>query len=271
MHDLGPTEGIAASASASRRQASEEARANRAALAGLIKREILPRLVAASPRRAAVKAPSADPLALARSLLSGRTAQARAAIAARIAGGAAAQDLLNEDFAAAARALGGFWERDEYDFVDVTLATRALSDLLRDMAPQAPRPRPASPALLISPAPGDGHTFGAEVAAGIFRLGGWRAQACGFDLARERLAEEWFDVAGFSLSCERRLADLRAAVAQARAASRNPRVKILLGGPVFASRPELAESLGSDLRAPDGDVDVAYAQAVLRTLRLRRA
>jgi MerR family transcriptional regulator, light-induced transcriptional regulator len=233
--------------------------------------ELLPRLIA-KPRVAAAQAAHptlrADPDALARCVVGGRLAQARAWLEARRRSGATALSLMVEDIAPAARRLGDFWRSDDCDFFAVTFAAGALGALLREVAPGADTQiSPRAPSAILTLAPGETHELGADLAANVFRLSGWRVERCECgDLARW-LAREPFDVAGFSLSCTRNIETLPRAVAQARAASRRRGLTILLGGPVFASRPGLAKRLGADICAADAEV-VALPSRLRNALRL---
>ena len=48
-----------------------------------------------------------------------------------------------------------------------------------------------------------------------------------------------------------------------RRASRNPDLVILVGGRVFSERPELAQDVGADGTAADGELAVALAVTIL--------
>ena len=234
--------------------------------------ELLPRLMA-KPRAAAAALPApptlrANPDALARCVVAGRLTRARALLEARRRSGANPLSLMLEDIAPAARRLGEFWRTDEYDFFAVTFAARALGVLLREVAPDADAAlSPRAPSTILTVAPGETHELGADLAANVFRLAGWRVERCEVGDLDRRLAREPFDVAGFSLSCTRYIEALPGAVAQARRASRRRGLTILLGGPVFASRPGLAKRLGGDICAADAEV-VALPCRLRNALRL---
>lgn len=269
MHDWGPGELSSAASPSPWRRGDERRSTRRALLADVLKSEILPRLaakrrpIAAEMARGAIPA---DPAALAQWCLVGEAAPARAALAARLASGACAQSVMLEDIGPAARRLGRMWENDDCDFLDVTVAAHALVGLVRAVAPEERARAAGAPSLIISLAPGETHALGADIAAAMFRCAGWWALRCDGGEMRAALARENFDAAGFSVSCDRYLPALAAAIAEARSASRNPRLKILVGGPVLASRPGLAESLGADLVVADGDERLAGT--ICRALRL---
>jgi methanogenic corrinoid protein MtbC1 len=274
MHDWGPAEiAIAPCASDAEETQTRPAprRDRRAALARIIKAEILPALVVAARRHAAAPASApaiaADPEALARALLAGCDADARALVEARLASGAPAHRIMIDDIAPAARRLGVAWAQDECDFVDVTVATHTLFALMRDLSPDDDARRAGEPALLVAPAPRETHTLGADIAAGLFRCAGWRALRCEAADMRAILAAHWFDAAGFSVSCDRFLPDLAVTIREARAAARNPGLLVIVGGPVFASA-QAARGLGADYVAADGESAAQLPRSLRKALRL---
>jgi methylmalonyl-CoA mutase cobalamin-binding subunit len=245
--------------------------ARRQLLAEILSDELVPSLTAkpcAATGRAA-RSTRADPDALARCALSDQMDEARRRIAARLRSGATAQSVALDDIGAAARRLGELWGDDDCDFFAVTFATRALSLLLRDVWPDAGlAPAEGAPSILLAMAPGETHDLGADVVAGLFRLAGWRAERCETRDIPDALASESFDVAGFSLSCDRFAGTLAGAIAEARAASRRRNLTIAVGGPIFASKPRLAKALGADVLAPGGDVGALWPQRLQNSLRL---
>ncbi len=66
------------------------------------------------------------------------------------------------------------------------------------------------------------------------------------------MRRDWFDVIGFSLSCESLLAELASVIDVVRRRSLNQRVGILVGGPYFNEHPESAGLVGANLVAFDG-------------------
>ena len=279
MQDMAPAEALPLAVAPRRAVAPPGGRRRpklgREALSAMIEAEILPRLVA-EPRAIAANSPAVlrpDPDRLAQRLIDRQAARACASIYARLRSGAPAVNVILEDLAPAARRLGDLWRDDACDFLDVTIATRALRDLLRDIAPDEASPALAkAPSLLVAPAPGETHEFGAEVISAMFRFAGWRTVCCGRmeaggDEALSALAWDSFDVAAFSLSCERYAPALAVAIRQARAVSRNRRLSILIGGPALCRDASLALLLGADLYA-SGEIDAQFPCTVKQALRL---
>ena len=162
-----------------------------------------------------------------------------------------------ELFAPTARHLGVLWEEDLCTFTDVTVGLGCLQTLLRRFSPALPRDGGSEGALraLLLPAPGERHTFGLFMVEEFFRREGWSVVA---DPGQDEpsivrlVRSTWFDIIGFSLSCEDLLDPLGSAIRSARRASRNRQALVLVGGKAFADRPELASAVGADGTAADG-------------------
>jgi methanogenic corrinoid protein MtbC1 len=172
--------------------------------------------------------------------------------------------VMTEVLAPTARELGRLWDNDDCDLIDVQRATGALKRWIREIAPQAAARAPAkSPSILMLVAPGDWHTLGADMAEAVFRGLGWRVtrgETLGF---QAELAAEWRDVLGFSLSCDRHIEGLAKAIAEARAASRNPRLFVVVGGPIFTESSEIARKIGADFCASAAEMSVKLYDALL--------
>ncbi len=245
----------------------------RGRLAEILGQELLPRLLSEARVSANDQhsrgVSRTDPKALALSLISGQRAQAKALIMTRLRLGATAASVMLEDLAPAARELGELWRRDECDFFDVTVATQALREMVRELAPVHSAFRNSQTAsILLSTAPGETHELGADIVAAMFRFAGWRAVRCESGNVSGRLAREEFDAVGFSLSCDRHFEALRGAIRAAREASRNRSLTILVGGPVFAAHPERAARLGVDVCASMRDLAYGFPDSIPRFKRL---
>ena len=232
----------------------------------LMQSEILPVLArllgdASPPPEQVGEAPNLDPEALLRALLEPGPHSAQGIIAALETEGVAREHMLLDLLAPAARALGGMWETDDCDFVQVSIGLQRLQALMRDLEPPA-RPLSSSSVrrrILLLPAPGETHTFGVEMAAHLFRSRGWDAVQIASTEYEQRIATEHFDAIGFSLSCQVCLDKLPAAIEQARQLSRNRAIRILVGGGLFDRHPELAAKVGAD----------AVASAIEKTCEMR--
>ena len=62
----------------------------------------------------------------------------------------------------------------------------------------------------------------------------------------QAVSQEWFDVVGLSISMEQQLLTLAELISQFKCSSVNPRVAVLLGGPIFAVKELRAIDFGAD-------------------------
>jgi methanogenic corrinoid protein MtbC1 len=174
--------------------------------------------------------------------------------------------------APAARRLGAMWEEEACDFAAVTIGLGCLHQVLQNyQADAVPWPRGSAPGrrILLAPAPGEQHRFGLLIVEHFFREAGWDVWS-GADLPRAEmlaaLRRGWFGAAGFSLSCDDHVEALAALIRQVRAASDNPDIAILVGGPALAGRPELRARVGADVAAADAAQAVVQADTMLALL-----
>jgi hypothetical protein len=173
----------------------------------------------------------------------------------------------------AARSLGDMWNEDVCSEVDLTIGLCRLQSAARLLASEKVSVfagRPEQPAVLIVPEPGEMHSLGASLDGRMLENAGW-APHCEFP-ADDRALEEmvsgtWFDVLDMSLSVALRqeswLPRLKESIAQARRASKNPALVVLVGGRVFAESKAAGEAVGADVASTtSGTVE----RSILRTV-----
>ncbi len=186
--------------------------------------------------------------------------------------GVGMETLLLDVLAPAARRLGDLWTQDACTFVDVTIGVGRLHEVLHalDSGGQiSTAPVASGHSILLAPCPGEQHTFGLAMIAGLFRHAGWQVQqerGTSNTVLVQAIRRDWFDVVGLSASCEDRLDALTEAIRTVRRRSRNPAIRVLVGGNLFTCRPELAALVGADATAFDGRQAVRQAQAVVQNL-----
>jgi len=171
--------------------------------------------------------------------------------------------------APAARRLGDLWLEDVCSFVDVTAGVACLQDVLYDSADPgsiAISDVVQSKRILLAAAPNEQHSFGLAMVAAFFRQAGWFVRFEGapsdVDLV-QAVKRNWFAVVGISESDETRLDAVAALIRTLRRSSRNAAVCIMVGGPLFTCKPELARQVGADATAFDGRQAVRQAQRFL--------
>jgi methanogenic corrinoid protein MtbC1 len=198
-----------------------------------------------------------------------------AAVDERRRAGASVESLYLDLFTPAARLLGQMWSDDECDFASVTVGLGRLQRLLRELSPafgnEVEHPANGRRALFAQPAD-EQHSFGLSMVAEFFRREGWDVFGVvggSADDPAERAREDWVDLVGFSIGAERRLDWLRRRIAEVRAASRNPRVVIMVGGPIFCIDPQLVAASGADATAQDARDAPRVAARLLMTHSVR--
>lgn len=248
------------------------------AILRVVDRHVLPRLVCVAPL---IKPPLYDAetqservAELTDFALTGDTEAARRMLVGLHLEGAGFSTLQLRLLMPAAVRLRWLWCRDEVSFVDVTVATLHLQQMMRFVSVQlaACERRPYnSRTILIAPAPGDMLGFRASMAAEFFRRDGWNVV---YDPKPthgsliERVEGGWYDAVGFSGAMTRYVQQLRGTIAALRARSANKRILVIAGGSEIGARPAALDALGAD--AALAALDVAPARTH-RLLNMRAA
>lgn len=192
-----------------------------------------------------------------------------------IAKGATVESICLDLLAPAARMLGEMWERDECDFLDVTMGLWRLQEVMREVAARAPAgfaglavPRSA----LFSPMPGDHHNFGTLMIEEVFARGGWHSEALVKPERRElldRLARQPFDLLGLTLARDCPSAALGNLIKAVRNVSANPHIIVLVGGRMINEDPGIAIEVGADGTGADALAALDLANSLVKTAASR--
>jgi methanogenic corrinoid protein MtbC1 len=250
----------------------------------VIEAEVVPRLLlagraaardAAPPARGAVVPGPEDVVALVGLVVADDAAAPLAYVEALRARGVSLEALYLDLFAVVARRLGQLWTEDLCSFADVTVGLVRLQGLVREYSPaflppvEAHDPRRTA---LLTPVPGEQHTFGLVMVAEFFSRAGWEVH-CDPMISAEELSStvsnRWFAVVGITVGNNDRLDGVAALVRQVRRESLNRGIGVMVGGRVFAEKPELAGLVGADATATDGRQAALQAETLLALLSLR--
>jgi MerR family transcriptional regulator, light-induced transcriptional regulator len=188
-----------------------------------------------------------------------------------IAKGASVETICLDLLAPAARKLGEMWERDECDFLDVTMGLWRLQEVMREVAARAPvdllgMAIPHS--ALFSPMPGDHHNFGTLMIDEVFARSGWRSEALVKPERRElldRLARQPFDLLGLTLARDCPSAALTNLIRAVRNVSANPNIIVLVGGRMINENPGMAMEVGADGTGADALAALELANRLVKT------
>ncbi len=245
----------------------------------LVQSEIIPRLMEAHRQPGSVLAGvamivPADVELFAHSLLDPSRDPAEILLQAHCERGVPLDAVYLELFAPAARLLGEMWLVDVCSFSQVTLGLWRIRGMMHDLSPsfhastagQSARGR-AERRILLASLPGQQHTLGLSVLAEFFRRDAWIALCIPSPepgLTQATLSAHWFDVFGLSASMDSEVGDLEKTVRAARKTSQNPRLTVLVGGPLLLIRPELSDMIGADGMAADAPAALALAARLVQ-------
>ncbi len=151
-------------------------------------------------------------------------------------------------FGEAARQLGAKWETNELSFVEVTLATSRIYNMLYALRRRYPPPSHGrKPKFLFSAVPGEQHTLGVEIATDLFRRNGWEVIHLidkGYDDIIQMISDDDVYLLGLSVSGTRHLDTLCRIILAARVV--RPDIKIMVGGTLNHSHAETIREIGVD-------------------------
>jgi methanogenic corrinoid protein MtbC1 len=183
--------------------------------------------------------------------------------------GASTEQLYEFLFAEAARKLGEMWTTDDCSFYDVTLGTGRIQRLVREFSHQflVDHVYPGSTGrLLLCSAADEQHSLGLAVLAEFFVRDGWDVHVgpgLGSEALLDKVRETDYHMIGFSVAVTSRIAKLQQDIRRVRQVSRNPDIKVMVGGFLITEDPSLAERIGADGYATDAASAIAAARQLL--------
>jgi methylmalonyl-CoA mutase cobalamin-binding domain/chain len=170
----------------------------------------------------------------------------------------------------AARHLGALWDQDLCDFTQVTCGLAMMHQMIYRLGYESPAGQSAegsSERVMLACAPGSQHFLGLTIVADFFRQAGAEVvleiSSSESELLRA-VANEWFDVVGISVALETQLPTLPDLIAHLRASSGNPKVKVVLGGPIFLIHDFSPDNLGADAVFTDAREAVGAVKRLVR-------
>ncbi|MFM2036618.1 MAG: hypothetical protein RL459_1883 [Pseudomonadota bacterium] len=203
--------------------------------------------------------------------LKGDVLKANSVVDALMARGLSQERVFLELITPSARQLGIWWEQDLCDFIQVTSGLAIMHQTIYRLgyeSPAGPRHEGASERVMLACAPGSQHFLGLTIVAEFFRKAGAEVvleiSSSESELVRA-VANEWFDVIGISVALEAQVPSLPLLIAQLRASSGNPKVRVVLGGPVFLLKNYLPQALGADSIFTDAREAVGAIKRLIRS------
>lgn len=243
----------------------------------MIESEIIPRLLMAhasgasrnKPKRSHPIAPE-DASAFAMLPLRLEAAGLLEEVDVLIAEGSSVETICLDLLAPAARMLGEMWDRDECDFLDVTMGLWRLQEVMREIAARSPADLPSLKvprSALFSPMPGDQHNFGTLMIEEVFSRAGWQSEALVRPDRRDlldRLGQRPFDMVGLTLARDWPSGAVTDLIRAMRNASANPRITVLVGGRMINENPGLVETIGADGTGVDALAALETAESLMK-------
>jgi methanogenic corrinoid protein MtbC1 len=246
----------------------------------MLARQVIPEIVKAStkrqgPERDESKTPISDEdievaiVLLVDHALEGRDKAALEYAYHLIAKGMPLRVLYIDILAGSAERLGQMWEDDTTEFAKVTVGLGILQRILheiRDSGDCTAIPVDEKRRILLARAPNEQHTFGILTLSKFFENAGWVVVG-GLDLEAgpellAAISEDWFSIAGISIGSQTNVPMVMSLIPQMRKASKNSRIKIMAGGPIFMDNLVTAESVGADFAAVNAELAVEAAEKV---------
>lgn len=174
-----------------------------------------------------------------------------------------------ELLAPAAARLGGNWQADEVNFYQVTTGIAQLQSLLRVLDGShfyGTTGGGCGNRVVFCGAPGDQHLFGLSMLEFFFRRDGWDTiSTIGMppDEALNIANDSPCDLVAFSCSCSGLLDDLTSVIQLTRSESIKHDTKLMVGGQLFSSNPDLVNAVGADAGACDATEAVRIARSLV--------
>jgi methylmalonyl-CoA mutase cobalamin-binding domain/chain len=203
--------------------------------------------------------------------LSGDGLKANQIVDALMARGLAHDWIFLELITPAARHLGVLWEQDLCDFTQVTCGLAMMHQMIYRLgyeSPAGPRGEGESERVMLACAPGSQHFLGLTIVADFFRQAGSEVvleiSSSESELLRA-VANEWFDVVGISVALEAQLQTLPELIRHLRDSSGNPKVRVVLGGPIFLVQEGTPQDLGADAIFTDAREAVGAVKRLVRS------
>jgi methanogenic corrinoid protein MtbC1 len=213
---------------------------------------------------------------LTKACLSGQASEIETCVLNMLRQGWGLETLFLQTIPNAARRFHALWANDEIDFVAVTQASYRLQGLVYSLSAEFVLSGPKTQfldsytALLVN-TPNSQHSLGLLILSQYFKRYGWTV--LGASTWREpdmvtTVQSCAVDLLGVSVSDERQFGYLKQLIVTLRKKSLNRDLLVMVGGPMLAQNPHLAEWLGADFAS--AHADQAHLMALQQLDRLRQ-
>ena len=154
-----------------------------------------------------------------------------------------------------ARKLGKQWEDDSLSFAEVSIAVNRLERVIHklDYLFQANQlDRQQNKAIFITGFPGSQHTLGSLIFANFLIFSGWqvhRPSQANIDSIVYGVSSKELQAIAISISTYEELEQLPSLIDLLRQKSKNPRIFVLVGGPLYNRSPEAFGHIQAEVKA----------------------
>lgn len=171
-----------------------------------------------------------------------------------------------------ARRLGKQWEDDTLSFAEVSIGVNKLERVIHklDYLFQATQlERRGNQSILISVFPGSQHSLGTLILSNYFIYSGWnvyRPDNTNLKSINQKLESTSHDAVAISISCDDQLQQLPNIISALREKSQNPKIMVLIGGPLYNKAPAKFAHIQADVKAFTPEESVEKLEQILSQL-----
>ena len=154
-----------------------------------------------------------------------------------------------------ARKLGKHWEEDNLSFADVSIGVNKLERVIYklDYLFQANQlERQQNKSIFISGCPGTQHSLGTLIFANFMTFSGWqvhRPNKVNIDSMVEGVESKTHQALAISVATNEQLEQLPKLIDLLRQKSKNPKIIVLIGGPLYNKAPNAFDHIPADIKA----------------------
>ena len=171
-----------------------------------------------------------------------------------------------------ARKLGKHWEEDSLSFAEVSIGVSKLERVIYklDYLFQANQlERQQNKSILISGCPGSQHSLGTLIFANFLTFTGWqvhRLNKVTIESMVEGVESKAHEALAISVSTNEQLQELPSLISLLRQKSKNPKIIVLIGGPLYNKTPDAFDDIQADIKACSPEESVQKLEQYLSHL-----
>jgi methanogenic corrinoid protein MtbC1 len=165
--------------------------------------------------------------------------------------------------------LGKQWEDDTLSFAEVSIGVNKLERVIHklDYLFQVTQlEKRDDQSILITAFPESQHSLGTLILSNYFIHSGWRVyrpENTSLKSIGREIESNRHDAIAISISCDEQLEQLPNTISALRGKSKNPKIKVLIGGPLYNKAPEKFAHIKADIKAFTPEESVERLEFVL--------